>query len=65
MVDEVARLEEEKKSLHADIEKIEAAMKPNAAAAELVNFVQKAQDPFNSPENDWAQPEGGVCCVIE
>ena len=65
MKDEIARLEEEKKFLNADMAKIENAMDPNAAAAELIAFVQKGQDPFNSPENDWKKPEGGACCIIQ
>ena len=65
MQDEINRLEEEKKFLAADIQKIESAMDPSKAAAELIAFVQKDQDPFNSPENDWAKPEGGGCCIIQ
>lgn len=65
MQDETNRLEEEKKFLTADIEKIENAMDPSAAAAELIAFVQKKQDPFNSPENEWAKPEGGACCIVQ
>ena len=64
MQDEITRLEEEKTFLEADIQKIEDAMDPSAAAAEIIAFVQKGQDPFNSPDNDWAKPEGGGCCII-
>lgn len=63
--DEINRLEEEKKFLQADMQKIENAMDPSAAAGEIISFVQKGQDPFNSPENDWAKPEGGGCCIIQ
>ena len=64
MQDEIARLEEEKKFLEADMQKIENAMDPADAAAEIIAFVQKGQDPFNSLDNDWAKPEGGGCCII-
>lgn len=65
MQDEIARLEEEKKFLGADVQKIENAIDPQAAAAEIIAFVQKDPDPFNSPENDWAKPEGTGCCIIQ
>lgn len=65
MQDEIDRLEQEKKFLNADMHKIQNAIEPQAAAAELIAYVQKADDPFNSPENDWAKPDGGGCCIIQ
>ena len=40
-------------------------MDPSAAAQQIITFVQEGEDPFTSPDNDWARPEGGGCCVIQ
>lgn len=64
MKDEITRLCEEKEFLAADIQKIENAMDPLVVSAELITFIQKDQDPFNSPENDWVKAESGACCII-
>ena len=64
MLDEIARLEEQKKFLELDRKRLEDAMSSTEAAAEIIAYVSKQDEPFGSAENIWTKSDSGACCSV-
>jgi hypothetical protein len=55
----------EKEMLQREEKLLNEAIQPEEASEKIIIFTSKAQDPFNSPDNEWTKVgDGPGCCSI-
>jgi hypothetical protein len=64
----LAKAQEEKKILTAELNALKNAVPAEKSAADIVQFMNSAKDPIEDPENEWKQDlKPGTCggCLIQ